>query len=193
MLQTVEPESAVLLDEIGVAADNRRSSSKTNVDLTQLYRQARYKNLIIVATVPSIRMVDKRLVELSDLRLHIVRQGLGKVYQYQIRDSDPRGDLQPDLKTFFEFPPLDGDPDYEKISRWKAERFEGKRDNEGYVPESEVQERLKEEKEELEKEMRQKRVRSVYDNTELSQSDVGELHGEVYGDEISQQAVSNLL
>ena len=192
MLQNVDHGSAVLTDELGQIADARRGQSTESLELTHLWQMMRFKNLITVSTVPSMRLVDVRLLEMSDVRIHVIEQGLAKIYTYDIRDSDPKGNLQPQLKQRYKFDPIDGDPDYQYLNEMKRRQFQGEGGRE-YIPREEAEAIAEKRVDDLAEKLRIEWIQAVYNNTTLSQTDVGQLHAAVYGDSISQQAVSNLL
>lgn len=98
--------NVLLIDEIEYSADSRRAMSNTNVSLSHAWAQLRYRNIVSICTLPSISMLDKRMLELSDLWINVVNRGIalpfyvhvndftGKVSRYQIT-TNPEHDWAP--------------------------------------------------------------------------------------------------
>ncbi|MEY7847914.1 hypothetical protein AB7C87_01750 [Natrarchaeobius sp. A-rgal3] len=173
LLRTAPFQSAPILDEVGVIADNRRSNSTANVELTQLFQMCRYRQYLLQATLPSISALDVRLIEMSDLRIHVTDQGEAKVYRYDQPDSATQRQLQPKILQYLEWDPIDNDPDYQYLSDLKDDRYDGLEES-NLLWRDEHEQIVEREVEDAEKSVKHEILKGVYENTELTQSDIGE-------------------
>lgn len=80
------PGSALLLDEIEAGADSRRFMSQENVDLSQAWATLRARNILTVATAPTVSMVDKRLLELADWWVLVKQRGVAQPYKINVNN-----------------------------------------------------------------------------------------------------------
>lgn len=171
--------SALLLDEIEHGADNRRAMSQENVNLSQGWATLRARNVLTVATLPSVSMLDKRMIELADYQVFIKKRGLAKPYRIRVNDFKPSGvpSRQPfPNDEYIQFPDLpDDDPDMKYLDKIKDETVRGFGSDIRKIPESEHKSKLKKAKEEARREMRNEAIRSVYDETDLSTTDIAKL------------------
>lgn len=72
------------LDEIGVDLDSRRSMSHTNVDFSQMLQIFRMEEINLVATLPSISVLDFRALELSDMLVLVMKRGFANTYKVRV-------------------------------------------------------------------------------------------------------------
>lgn len=82
---------ALLPDELEHGADRRRHMSHENVGISQAWAVLRYKNVVSVATLPTINMVDRRLLELGDVWINVVKRG--RANTYYLTTDDFTGEL----------------------------------------------------------------------------------------------------
>lgn len=145
--------SALLLDEIEHGADSRRAMTQENVDLSQGWAKLRARNIATVATLPSISMLDKRMLELADYQIFVRRRGLAQPYKINVNDFKPnklpqRKALPGEQHISFSDLP-DEDPDKQTLDRIKDEIIKG--DGPATVKMAEHKKKMKE----LEKDTRQ--------------------------------------
>lgn len=76
----------LVVDDFQFSADSRRGTSNINVILSQYWAIMRTKNVLSIVTLPTSSMLDKRFLELADIRINIVE--LGKAYPYRIVVND---------------------------------------------------------------------------------------------------------
>lgn len=119
--------SVLILDDMQFMADSRRGTSYENVRLSQYWSIMRTRNVISLATLPTNSMLDKRFLELADVRLNVIKRGeavpyrivvndfTGKVTQWRFRREDG-------TKETIYFKSMDDDPDYREIER-KKDKF----------------------------------------------------------------------
>lgn len=76
----------LITDEMEVMLDNRRSMSKSNVEVTQRLQTMRFKNIVTIATLPGIWSVDKRVLHNFDLWINVTQQGRANIYLISVND-----------------------------------------------------------------------------------------------------------
>lgn len=123
MYHEVEEGAALILDEAEQAADNRRSMSDQNLTLSHLWATMRFRQVSSVITLPTVTMLDKRLKELADYRIHVVKRGLGKVYKVKVEDTGQHNIFEVNT-GWIEWGARDDDEEYQRLSEKKAERMQ---------------------------------------------------------------------
>ncbi|MEY7850907.1 hypothetical protein AB7C87_17105 [Natrarchaeobius sp. A-rgal3] len=176
LLRTAPMGAALLLDEIGQIADARRTQQTESVELTQLLQMCRYRQYLLQATLPSVRALDIRLLDMADLRVHVTEQGQAKVFRYDIPDSDPTGEMIPKILQYLEWDPIDEDPDYQILNEMKEEVYEGMGES-SFIHRDEHEQIVKETEEDAERETRNEILTNIYERTELTQKDIGNAIG----------------
>jgi len=78
--------SALVFDEIEGEADSRRAMSEKNVELSQAWAQNRYRNMITICTLPSVSMLDNRMLEMSDYWINVMGRGTAHPYRVLVND-----------------------------------------------------------------------------------------------------------
>lgn len=166
--------SALLLDEIEAGADRRRANSHENVELSQAWATLRAQNIATVCTLPTISMLDSRMLELADFWILVKRRGLAQPYQINVNDFAPwknpqRNPLPGDEHIQFHDLP-DDDPDKAYLDEIKDDlNFSEEKD---FVPEDEHVEALEKAREEAAREKRNQIIRDLYDTLDVSYSDL---------------------
>jgi len=184
-----EKGSALLLDEIGAGADSRRSNSKENVELSQGWQLLRSRNIATVATLPSTSMLDKRLLELADYWILVKKRGIAQPYEIRVNDfngSVARKPLPGD--EHIRFPDLPStDSDKKILDNIKDEKVRG----EGMrtVRMDEHRKKIAAAKKKTKKQTRDEIIRSTYNNTELSYSEIGSIPSI----DLTKQAVGSIV
>lgn len=168
------PGSALLLDEIEAGADSRRAMSQDNVDLSQAWATLRARNIATVCTLPSISMLDNRMLELADYWILVKRRGFAQPFEINVNDFAPnrtpqRKPLPGEEHIRFVDLPAD-DPDKAYLDDIKDEML--RNDTTGYISKAEHQKELTKEREGAVKEFRNKAIRETYAETELSTTDI---------------------
>lgn len=156
--------SALLLDEIEAGADSRRAMSQDNVDLSQAWATLRARNIATIATLPSISMLDSRMLELSDYWILVKSRGVAQPYEINVNDFAPhrapqRKPLPGQEHIRFQDLP-DDDRDKTHLDEIKDEML--REETVGYVKESECQNRVEKAKKEAETTMRNDLIVDMY-------------------------------
>lgn len=178
--QNADPGTVLLFDEVENEADNRRSNAAKNVELSQMLATDRYRNLVSIFTLPTVSMLDNRIMELSDYWINVMTRG--KAHPHKIYVNDYNGNVSRkwigqeeiggtgEVITWNDVP--DDDPDKEYLDQLKRKHNHLE---EEYVPRTEVDEIIEKKEESAKKELRDKAMREVYHETELSQNDLASL------------------
>lgn len=88
-------KSCLMLDEIEAGADSRRATSHDNVNLSQAWATMRAMNIATVATLPSVSMLDNRMLELADYWVLVKSRGVAQPYEVSVNDFNGKVQRQP--------------------------------------------------------------------------------------------------
>lgn len=182
------PGSVLLFDEVEGEADNRRSMSSKNVELSQAWAQNRYRNMITICTLPSVSMLDKRLLEMSDYWINVIDRGVAHPYKIYINDFNGqiiRKRLEDNAVISYSDLP-DDDPDYQYLKEKKHERRTSL--DQQYYSEQEHHEILKRELEDAKMDLRDDLITELYHEHNLSLREIGKLSGI----DLSKQRISQI-
>lgn len=169
--------SCLLLDEIGAGADSRRAMSSDNVNLSQAWQTLRARNIAVVATLPSISMLDGRMLELSDWWVLVRKRGIAKPHRVNVNDYAPNRNPQKkplpgdEHISFSDLPSNDSDKQYLDSIKDDMVRDQGMRS----IPLPEHKKKMEKREKELEKETRDKWIKTLYADTEMSYADIASL------------------
>ena len=83
----LKPGSVLLFDECH-QVDNRRSMKDLNIDLSKIWMTMRVRQICTIFTTPTMTVVDKRLKELADVRVHVMKRGLAHVYRILVNERE---------------------------------------------------------------------------------------------------------
>lgn len=167
--------SALLLDEIGAGADSRRATSTENVNLSQGWQLLRSKNIATVATLPSTSMLDNRMLELADYWVLVRSRGIAQPFEINVNDFN--GKVSRDElpgREHIKFPDLpDNDDDKQYLDDIKDNKVrDGGMES---IPKAEHRKKVEDAKEQAAKDKRDELIRSLYQHTELSYANIGDL------------------
>jgi DNA polymerase III delta prime subunit len=144
MYDEVEPGSVLMLDEVQQAADSRRATSSTNVDLSQAFATKRYRQVFGMLTAPSKGWVDGRIGSDSAdywIQAQETPEGRpkGEAKVYRLRNNEHYESNYKEKEEIISWPILDWHPEFQRLEKMKAERMEGKTEAK-YVHRDEVEE-----------------------------------------------------
>lgn len=171
---TEDPGSVLLFDEIEGEADKRRSNSTKNVQLSQAWAQQRFRNMVTICTLPTVSMLDSRMLELSDYWINVMRRGVAHPYRVLVNDFTGQiiRSRMGDGGAVITWKELgDDDPDYTLLKKMKAESAEFERT---YYNEREVKKMIDKRIQEEQRTWRNMAIEQLYENTEMSQSEISE-------------------
>lgn len=121
------PEHSCLLMDEAEQLDARRSMSQQNVDFAEKWMMMRVRQVDSILTLPTASALDKRLLELADVRINIVRRGFAKVYKITVDDHDTSTVREWHWHDL-EWPDISSHPEVRALHALKDEKLEGKRE-----------------------------------------------------------------
>lgn len=166
--------STLVLDE-GEQIDARRSMSQENVDASLKMQTRRVNQIVVIITLPSADMIDNRIEQLTDFWVNCEARGRARVYKkkiHRIKQSVYYKSLQQ-----LQWPNMDGDDDYEALSRMKARFNDGEGQENGYIREDEVTERLEKARKGARREARDTLIREICTHDDIEQQQVADAVG----------------
>jgi len=117
------PAHSVLILDEAEELDARRSMSSENVNFSKQWMTMRTRQIDSILTLPTAGALDKRLLELADLRINVVRRGYARVYEVKVDDFNPDDVRQRHLHDI-KWPDLGDHPEYEALEALKDEKIE---------------------------------------------------------------------
>lgn len=112
------PHSVMILDE-AEALDARRSMADRNIEFSKKWMKMRTRQIDSILTLPTASALDKRILELADLRLHVTRRGRCKVYEVTVGDRDRKVDER--FIEFYHWPDVSDSEAFENLDEEKQE------------------------------------------------------------------------
>lgn len=179
--------SALIMDE-AEQLDARRAMSDENVDASFTWQTRRIRQITTILTLPTWGDLDKRMREMTDIRIEILRRGLALVHERD-RDRYEQAGIFWKPRHVIEWPDMSGTPAYDELARMKEE-FLGDEDGRKLVDEEEVQKRINEATEDIREDQKALRAKALYfdDQNDLdTQADVADEMG------VTQQRVQQLV
>lgn len=205
--ESLPQRSGLVLDEGEIGASNRQAMSKTNQALREIMSIGRVEQKYVVVNTPSIGFIDKDVRKLADVWMCMLRKGLGLIH-FMERNPYPNsggGRLLTRREQLLEFDDVQRGTQlrevYNRLTREKKKHISGDEGN-GFVPQSEHEEALQKQREEVRQDTRNEILADVYarlsdldddDWTRMkrgggvSQSMLGEAVG------LSQQQIGNIV
>lgn len=171
-----KPEgSALVLDEIEAGADSRRFMSQDNVDLSQAWATMRARNIAVIATLPSVSMLDNRMIELADYWILVRERGLAQPYRVTVNDFNGkiRREAFPNDEHIFFTDLPDDDEDKAYLDSIKDEML--RTDESGYIPADEFETRVEREVEGQIRSWRDDLIEELAENTGATQQEIADL------------------
>lgn len=191
--------SCLLLDEIEAGADSRRATSHENVNLSKAWATMRAQNIATVATLPSVSMLDNRMLELADYWVLVKRRGLAQPYKIVVNDFNgkvQRKPLNPSKKgrpetgehiRFEDLPGHDRDKNY--LDSIKDDTVWDLTEEAQTLTAKEHKKQVRKAKHDAMKEKRNEMIAEFYAETEMSTTDLSKF--ESVG--VSQSQVSEII
>lgn len=173
--EDLEPGSAMLFDEIEGEADSRRAMSNKNVELSQAWAQNRYRNMVTICTLPSVSMLDNRMLEMSDYWINVIDRGVAHPYRVLVNDFNGKViRSRIDENGVIRYRDLpDDDPDYNHLTERKHERRTSVEKQ--YFDEDEVEKKVNKARKETRMETRNEFLETVCNETDLTPGKLAEV------------------
>ena len=187
----VPPGTVLILDEAEKAADARRGMTKESVSLSQAFAAKRYRQVVSILTAPSKSWIDDRLgSDAADYWIQALDGPIGQIRGeakvYRLRENEHYEREYKTRTEFIEWPSLDGDSEFQKLSERKEEILENDGEQK-WIHVDEHQEKLEKIEKQTRKETRREDIRRTYRESDLSQTDVAEIF------DVSQSHVSDIV
>jgi len=167
----VEKGSALVLEE-GEQLDPRRAMQNENVDASHTWQMERVREIIAYINLPSPKFIDNRMEELADFWINVERRGRARVYKKKIHPTK-RKLYYKTLQTV-EWPNMDGSASFEHMDALKNDRLDGHSES-SWVRESEVQERIEQERKKVVKATRDEWLTALYNQSDLTAREIAAL------------------
>jgi len=123
--------SALVMDE-AEELDARRSMASENVQFSKDWMMMRTRQIDSILTLPTTSALDKRLLELADVRINVIARGEANVYRIKIDDHNPQRGAQQWFMHEIQWPDMTPHPEYQKLDAQKQAKInreqESKRD-----------------------------------------------------------------
>ena len=174
LYDNLEPGSALVLDE-GEQLDSRRSMSQQNVDASLKMQTRRVNEVVVIITLPSPDMIDKRVEQLADFWVNVECRGKATIYKKKIHRIKRK--VYYETVQTLHWPNLDGDEDYEALVDMKDQFIDEDATMGEWVRETEVQERIDRAVEKAEKRKRDELIRAFADRDDVLTKTVAEVVG----------------
>jgi len=122
--QELSEGSCLIMDE-AEQLDARRSMSQQNVDFAEKWMMMRVRNVTSILTLPTASALDKRLKELADIRINVVRRGMARVYSITVDDHDTSSVREWRMHDL-EWPDISDHPEMQALHEQKEQKIDGK-------------------------------------------------------------------
>jgi len=161
--------------------------SNENVDTAFTWQTRRIREITTILTLPTWGDLEKRMREMADVRIEILRRGVALVHLRE-RDRYEQQDMFWRPVQVLQWPNMDGVDGYERLAEMKEEFLEGV-DGREMLDAEEAQERIKEETKELRQENKKMKAKAMYydPETDMTQQDVADELG------VTRQRISQLV
>ena len=113
------PGSVILYDESYFDLDARRSMKQEHIDISNVWRMMRVRQIVTLFIAPSLLELDKRVRQYADYHVHVLHRGRAIVSQIQISRYDAT--LWEEDICSLRFPNLDDHPFKAELDRMKDE------------------------------------------------------------------------
>jgi cellulose biosynthesis protein BcsQ len=163
--------STLLMDE-GEQIDSRRSMSQENVDASLKMQTRRVNEIIVLLTLPSADMIDSRIEQLADYWINVEARGRATVYKMKVHRTKKK--VYPETMQRIKWPNMDGWPAYERLAEMKQAFNNGEGQENQYIREDEVVERVEQAEKEARREKRDNLLRQVCSHPDIEQQQVAD-------------------
>jgi len=155
----LEPGSALVMEE-GEQLDPRRSMSKKNVEASHSWQMERVREVVALINLPSPKFIDKRMEELADYWLNVLRRGRARIYEKKIHDTE--GHVYYQTLQDIEWPNMDGSATFREMDDLKKQMIDGEIGEGNWVPPDEHQEALEKARQNERQKVRNSFIKEVY-------------------------------
>jgi len=120
---TLPPHSALIMDE-AEELDARRSMASENIEFSKDWMMMRTRQIDSILTLPTTSALDKRLLELADVRINVTARGEAECYRIKIDDHNPQRGAQQWHMHSIQWPDLSDHPEFLKLDEQKQAKID---------------------------------------------------------------------
>lgn len=168
----LEPGSAAVMEE-GEQFDSRRGMTSENVEATQKWQKARVREIIAYVNLPDPTMIDGRFERLCDFWINVERRGKARIYKKRIHPT--KRVIYYETVQTLEWPNMDGTETVKHMDKIKGDMLDGEHDADSLLRESEAEEMVENAKQEIEQQIRNEFITTIYKNADLTAKEVANL------------------
>lgn len=117
----LDAHSVLIMDE-AEELDARRSMQSENIEFSKHWMTMRTRQIDSILTLPTAGALDKRLLELADIRINVTARGQANVYRVKVDDHDREA-----TEWFLEeisWPDLSDHPEYRALDAQKQDMID---------------------------------------------------------------------
>jgi hypothetical protein len=122
------PRHSVLIMDEAEELDARRSMKSENIEFSKHWMTMRTRQIDSILTLPTASALDKRLLELADVRINVVSRGLANCYRVRVDDHHPEQGPQEWFMHELEWPDISEHPEFQKLDDQKQALIDGEID-----------------------------------------------------------------
>lgn len=120
---SLPPHSALIMDE-AEELDARRSMASENIEFSKDWMMMRTRQIDSILTLPTTSALDKRLLELADVRINVTARGEAECYRIKVDDHNPQRGAQQWHMHSIQWPDLSDHPEYLKLDEQKQAKID---------------------------------------------------------------------
>jgi hypothetical protein len=166
-------EGSALVMEEAEQFDSRRGMRTENVEGSQMWQQARVREIVALLNLPDPSMIDRRFEQLADFWINVECRGRARIYEKKIH-SIKQEVYYRTLQTL-EWPNMDPSKTFRAMDRLKDDLLSGESAKDGLIRESKAEEMVKRARRDAAKERRDALLTAVYRDTELGAPDIADI------------------
>jgi|APHM01.1.fsa_nt_gi hypothetical protein len=165
----LEKGSALVMEE-GEQLDPRRSMSKKNVEASHSWQMERVREVTALINLPSPQFIDKRMEQLADFWVNVLRRGRARIYEKKIHDTEKHVYYR--TLQDIEWPNMDGSTTFREMDELKKQMIDGELGDGNWMPPDEHQEKVEKAKKEATQRRRNELLADAYKHSDLSAREI---------------------
>lgn len=180
--------ASLLLDEAAVAIGNRSAMTNDNRSVKDAMNQGRLEEKMLFICAPTSGHIDKFVAELSAVWIRVTGLGEAVVHEYDYKPYQE--EIHTPKKEHLKWWDLDSDDleaAHDEISEQKRASIRGEGESKKKISADEVDAQLEAAREEATAETRDELLCSIYNDTDLTQKEIGDAVG------LSRSRVADIL
>jgi len=122
------PRHSVLIMDEAEELDARRSMKSENIEFSKHWMTMRTRQIDSILTLPTTSALDKRLLELADVRINVVERGRANCYRVRVDDHNPQDGPREWFMHELEWPDISDHPEFQALDEQKQALIDGEID-----------------------------------------------------------------